>query len=366
MRTVGRSWKGACELQVELTDGQQLRALAYPRLVGQVRVGDRVSLNTSALARGLGTGGYAFVAAVPDRLPPDPPAGPGHIVKARYTPLQSMVLAVDEQESPWHPHLVDADDLAGLPVVVADLHSAVPAIVAGARLVAARAGVRPPRVVYVMTDGAALPVWFSRTVSALREADWLSATIAVGQAFGGDYEAVTTHTGLLAARHVTGADLVVVAQGPGNVGTGTRWGFSGVAAGEAINAVSVLGGAPIASVRVSGADQRERHLGISHHSLTTFTKVALRPADVPLPELGGDLAGLGERIAAQAVPLREAGHRVSTVPTGGLLEALEQAPVTLSTMGRSLAEDPASFLAGGVAGIHAAGLTSLVRGDEGR
>ena len=44
------------------------------------------------------------------------------------------------------------------------------------------------------------------------------------------------HTGLLAARHVVGADLVVVAQGPGNLGTGTRWGFSGVAAGEAVNA----------------------------------------------------------------------------------------------------------------------------------
>ena len=35
------------------------------------------------------------------------------------------------------------------------------------------------------------------------------------------------HAGLLAARLVTGADVAVVAQGPGNLGTGTRWGFSG-------------------------------------------------------------------------------------------------------------------------------------------
>ena len=46
------------------------------------------------------------------------------------------------------------------------------------------------------------------------------------------------HTGLLAARHVLGADVAIVAQGPGNLGTGTRWGFSGVACGEAVNAAA--------------------------------------------------------------------------------------------------------------------------------
>ena len=66
----------------------------------------------------------------------------------------------------------------------------------------------------------------------------------MGQAFGGDLEAVTLHTGLLAARHVLGADVAVVAQGPGNLGTGTRWGFSGVAAGEAVNAVARPGRPP--------------------------------------------------------------------------------------------------------------------------
>ena len=70
-------------------------------------------LNTTALDRGLGTGGYALVVALPDRLPADPPPGPGHLVKARYTPLQAMVLGVDEQDSPHHEVLRDADDLAG-------------------------------------------------------------------------------------------------------------------------------------------------------------------------------------------------------------------------------------------------------------
>lgn len=123
---LGTAWPGAQELVVRTADGD-VRALAYPGLVGTPAVGDRVLLNVTALARGLGTGGYALVVAVPDAPPADPAPGPGHLVKGRYTPQQAMVLGVDEQESPHHDLLRDADDLAGLPVVVADLHSALPA-----------------------------------------------------------------------------------------------------------------------------------------------------------------------------------------------------------------------------------------------
>ncbi|QTE27831.1 DUF3866 family protein [Pengzhenrongella sicca] len=362
-----------------LPDGTEVRALAYPGLVGDPAVGDRVLLNVSALARGLGTGGYALVVALPDAPPPDPAAGPGHLVKARYTPLQALVLGVDEQESAHHELLRDADDLAGLPVVIADLHSALPAIIAGARHGAALAGRPAPRVAYVMSDGGALPAWFSRTVAGLREAGWIEACLTAGQAFGGDLEAVTVHTALLAARLVVGADLVVVAQGPGNLGTGTRWGFSGVAAGEAVNAAGTLGGRPIASLRVSGADERERHLGISHHSLTAYGRVALAPADVVVPVFppgpfegvadadgvppleAGSLDALGARINQQALALvaPTGRHRLVRVDAGeDLLAALAASPVRLSTMGRGLAQDPAAFLAAAAAGVHAARLLS--------
>lgn len=375
VQTTGRTWDGAQELTVRilpdgpgdtpdpvrpppLPAGTVVRALAYPDLVGRPAVGDRVCLTVSALARGLGTGGYALVAALPDRPPADPPAGPGHIVKARYTPLQTMVLGVDEQESDWHETLADADDLAGMPVVVADLHSALPAVLAGARERARTLGRAAPRVAYVMTDGGALPAWFSRMVSGLRASGWVAGTVTVGQAFGGDLEAVTVHTGLLAARLVLGADLAVVAQGPGNLGTGTRWGFSGVAAGEALNAAGVLGGRGVAALRVSGADPRERHRGISHHSLTAYGRVALVPADVVVPVLGGDLADLGARVRDQAAGLVEpiGRHRAVEVPTAGLLEALATTPVPLSTMGRGLDADPAAFLASAAAGVHAVDL----------
>lgn len=349
---VGTSWPGVRELRVEL-DGtadvgaEPVRALAYTELVGSPDVGDRVVLNATALLMGLGTGGYAMVVAVPDRLPVDPPPGPGHLVKARYTPLQTTVLGVDEQDSPDHEALRDADDLAGLPVVVADLHSALPAIIAGAR--AERSS---PRIAYVMTDGGALPVTFSRTVAGLTDAGWLAGSVTVGQAFGGTLEAVTLHTGLLAARHVLGADLAVVVQGPGNLGTGTRWGFSGVAAGEAINAAGVLGGRPIASLRVSEADPRDRHRGVSHHSLTAYGRVALVGADIVVPRLDGEL---GDRVREQAAPLGSR-HRLIEVETEGLLDALRESPVRLSTMGRGLDDDRAAFLSAAAAGRHTARL----------
>lgn len=360
-RVVGllREWPGACEYTVELADQQTgttttHRALAYPQLIGELHPGEMVLLNTAALEAGLGTGGFAMVVAPRDRCPQvDPPAG--HLVKARYTPLQTMVLGVDEPASPEHELLRTADDLAGLPVVVADLHSALPAVLAGMR------SVRPQlRVAYVMTDGAALPAWFSRTVAGLREAHWLTSCITAGQAFGGDLEAATVHTALLAARLVVEADAVVVAQGPGVLGTGTRWGFSGVEVGEVINAVSTLGGRPVAALRISSADDRNRHRGISHHSMTALGRVALAECDVVVPTLDGEHAALGEQVREQATALAPPSgrHRVVEVGTDGLSQALRSTPVTLSTMGRGLDEDEPAFLAAAAAGAHAARLIS--------
>lgn len=353
-----RRWPGAveCAVTLEGASGEPVRALAYTAMVGEPVVGDRVLLNASALLKGLGTGGLAFVVARPDHLPADPPPGAGHIVKARYTPMQQMLLAVDEQDSPHHAVLAAAADLGGMPVVVADLHSALPAVLAGIRTV------RPgARVAYVMTDGGALPAAFSRAVAGLRAAGWLEATLSVGQAFGGDHEAVTTHTGLLAARHVVRADVTVVAQGPGNVGTGTRWGYSGVACAEALHAADVLGGRSVASLRVSGADRRERHRGISHHSRTAYGRALLTPADLPVTALPD--AGLDALVRAQAADLVAAARTVLTlvdVPADGLLEALRTSPVALTTMGRGLGEDPAPFLAAAAAGAHAAALMNPV------
>lgn len=348
-----RAWRGAVELDVILDqrrpdDPSAVRALAYPAMVGEPRVGDRVLLNCNALALGLGTGGYALVVAIPDRLPPDTDQ-PGHVVKARYTPLQAVVLAADEEASPHRATLASADSLDGMPVITADLHSALPAILAGVP--------QAMRVAYVMTDGGALPAWFSRTLDAL--AGRLAGVITVGQCFGGDLESTNVHSGLLAARHALNADLAVVAQGPGNLGAGTPWGFSGTAVGEAVNAVAALGGRPVGSLRISSADRRPRHLGVSHHSLTAYGRVALAAADLVVPTgLPADLQAVVEpALAALAPP-----HRVIRVDVDGLLDALHRSPAPLSTMGRGLIEDRWYFLAAAAAGRHASAIAGSIAG----
>jgi hypothetical protein len=337
--SLGREWPGSLELAVDVA-GSTVRALAHPPLVGRPEAGDAVLLNVAAVELGLGTGGYALVVAFPDRLPPDL-SGPGHLVKARYTPMQTVVLGADEQDAPTHADLATAGPLPapGMPVVVADLHSSLPAVVAG--VLADRPGAR---VAYVMTDGGALPLWFSRTVAALSGV--LCGTVTVGQAYGGALEAVTTHSGLLAAARVLEADVAVVAQGPGNLGTGTPWGFSGVAAGEAVNAAAAVGGRPVAVLRMSTADPRPRHRGVSHHSTTAYGQVALAAADVVVPSSYADLVD----------PATFAQHNVVTVDDTGLLDALRASPAELSTMGRGLDDDPVAFLAAAAAGRHAAAL----------
>jgi hypothetical protein len=349
-------WKGAVELSVarrDATSASEVPALAYTDLMAAPAVGDRVLLNVAALEHGLGTGGYALVIAVLDaegKVSAQPPQPSGHLVKARYLPLQAMVAGADEQGSAHHELLADADSIDGMPVVVADLHSAL------APVLLAIENDRPgTRVVYIMSDQGALPLAFSRSVAELRASGLLAGTVTVGQAFGGDLEAVTLHSGLLAARLALDAEIVVVSQGPGNLGTGTRWGFSGVNAGEAINAAAVLGGRPVGTLRISGADSRARHRGVSHHSLTAYGRVALCQADIAVPDLAGDgspaMAALASAIAAGVRQLSR--HRLIMVDLTGLRTVLAASPIELSSMGRGLDADPGYFLAAAAAGRHA-------------
>ena len=177
--------------------------------------------------------------------------------------------------------------------------------------------------------------------------------VTSGQAFGGDLEAMNVHSGLLAAGSL-GADIAVVTQGPGNLGTGTTWGFSGIAAGEAVNAVAVLGGRPVGALRISDADPRPRHRGMSHHSLTAYGRVALAPADLVLP-LGLPphlLAAVRSDLAA--LPPR---HRVIEI-AGGRSHggSARMCPCPCPPWAATSQRDPWYFLASAAAGAHAATL----------
>ena len=67
--------------------------------------------------------------AGPPAAGPVRPRSPGQGAGTR--PLQAVVLGTDEQDSPYHETLRSADDIAAMPVVVADLHSALAPVLAG-------------------------------------------------------------------------------------------------------------------------------------------------------------------------------------------------------------------------------------------
>lgn len=70
--------------------------------------------------------------------------------------------------------------------------------------------------------------------------------------------------------------------GPGIAGTGTKYGFTGIEQGPILDAVRKLGGNPIAIPRISFADLRERHRGISHHAITIFKEIVNVNVNIPV------------------------------------------------------------------------------------
>jgi hypothetical protein len=338
VRSVTDVRPGAQELEVEL-EGRAASAISYPALSGDVRPGDRVLVNTTAVDLGLGTGGLHLVVAVEEREMDA--AAPGRVMKARYTPLQVAVSTVEETDG---PRLEASAGLANAPVVCAPLHSMLGPIAAGAK----RAG--DARVVYVMTDGAALPGGFSRLVPRLREAGLVDGWITCGQAFGGELEAVTLWTALLAARELLDAEVIVVADGPGNLGTETTWGVSALASGHALMAARTLIGRPVPALRISFADERERHRGVSHHSLTILADVCRVDVNVPVPAMPDDDEREEVWGALRERKLEERHHLVE-VDGSPAIDELRACGVDVRTMGRGIDDDPAFFLAAGAAGV---------------
>jgi hypothetical protein len=331
-------------------ESEPRRIVAYPALTGPLTVGDAVVLNATATGLGLGTGGVDFVVRNESRPLPETVGlsdrGDEHIVKLRYTPVQHAVTACEmdpRHADGWE----SADDLGGMPVVVCGLHSQI------APAAAAVKAARPAaRVAYVLTDGAALPLAFSRLVRDLRAAGLLDATLTAGQAFGGEYECVTVPSALLAARHLARADVTIVAQGPGNAGTGTRYGFSGIEQGWLMDIAGALGGSAIGVLRLSSADPRPRHLGLSHHSVTALGRIASRRAVVAFPA-GPDWAEV--RAAVDASPIVTAArHRVEETDGAPGLALLAERGLRVTSMGRGVDADPLFFHAAAAAGAVAA------------
>lgn len=336
---------GVQDLTVDV-DGSPRRAVLFPRWTAPAKAGDSVVLNTTAVDLELGTGGNDFVVWNTAVTSYDAPSG-GHIMKLRYTPGQCDVLAVESPESPHHEVMANARSLDGAPVVAISLHSQLVPL-----LTAFRRSAPDAVVAFVMTDGAALEAGFSHTLRALRDRGWLRAVITAGHAVGGDYEAVTVHSGLLAAKHVVGADVIIAGIGPGVVGTATPFGTTAIDFGTIAFAAQALGGRSVVCVRLSDGDPRPRHRGVSHHMVAALGWVAtgIDTAATCLVVPDGWQDEVASRIGGWRIEHRDAGEIVSE------LEELATNGLSVSHMGRGPSEDPLFYEAAAAAGVYASEL----------
>jgi hypothetical protein len=333
-------------------DPERRPAIADVGLVGHAEVGDEVIVNVEALDLDLGSGGFDVVHVNLTRGlsgAGGPPAGDG-VMKLNYTSLQHAVEPVDDEtlELPL-----------GRPVAVIALHAQL------APLAWAFSSQAPGmRLGYVQTEGGALPGGHSRTVRELRRRGLLVGHISAGGAFGGEAEAITTGGAIHHGLSRLGWDAVVCGPGPGIVGSASALGHGGMAALDSAHVSLALGCPTLVVARMSSSDRRERHRGISHHTLTVLD-LLLEPVTVALPAgmrspVGNDLAaGLGAVFGDSAAP--RAGlaldvERPARVTRHDWRRAAVDLPgfaatgLPSVTMGRELAEDPlffASALAGG-------------------
>lgn len=326
-------------VQVELADGKA-EAIHYLQFHPPVEIGQRVIINQTARVLELGTGGFDFIIS-----PIEPSFNSkkdGHIIKLRYTPYQFAVKSCEEQGSSYHELFTKFSTLDGLPVLVGELHSMLPIIITLFRQLELEHQIKPHRITYIMTDGGALPIVFSNHVYQLKKLGWLTNSITIGNAFGGDLEAVNIFTGLLAAKQIFDADLVIVIMGPGIVGTDTIFGHTGTEQGIIINAVASLNGTPISIIRAGLNDKRERHQGISHHSITNLKFISLVKSVIPFPSyIIEDYPHIYNYL------FQELGNKHSLTPVSimhqDIVEKLNRYPIKISTMGRTIDDDPIFF-----------------------
>jgi hypothetical protein len=346
-------------LLVELADapGEQRPAIIDVGLLGRAEVGDELIVNVQALDLGLGSGGFDVVHVNLSRgLSAQDPVD-AHVMKLNYTSLQHVVAPVEDER---------LDLPVDRPVAVLALHGQL-APVAWAFAQSAPGA----KLGYVQSAGGALPGGHSRTVAELRERGLLAGHLTAGAAFGGEGEAITTagalHHGLRTLRW----DAAICGPGPGIVGSGSALGHGGMAALDSAHAALALGAPALLVARVSSGDERERHRGISHHTLIVLD-LLLEPVSVALPAgmrspVGTDLrAGLGAVFggASASGPVRDRPalpldvERPVRITRHDWRRAVVDLPayaacgLPAQTMGRTIAQDPLFFgaaLAGGAA-----------------
>jgi hypothetical protein len=339
---------GEDPLTVEVA-GERRPAWADEALLGEMREGDEVIVNVAALDLGLGSGGFDVVHVNLSRgLEGGGAAAGEHVMKLNYSSLQHPVEPVerplkggrgDRREGPAATPTPGAPPRPGegrgttaatAPVLVLPLHGHL----APAAWAAAQAA-PGAKIGYVQTAGGALPGALSRDVAQLRERDLLCGHVTAAPAYGAEREAISVAGALDAAAHELGWDAALVGPGPGVIGSETRLGHGGMAALDSAHASLALGMRTLLSPRLSAADPRDRHRGVSHHTLTVL-RMLLAAVEIAVPSDNPVVTAKLAEAAAWRHKLREAPADLAGYAATGL---------PAQTMGRGLDDDPLFFAA---------------------
>jgi hypothetical protein len=327
-------------------DGERRPAWADEVLLGEMREGDEVVVNVVAVELALGSGGFDVIHVNLTRGLGGTSSAGEHVLKLNYTSLQHPVDPVEGVEEGAEGSSGsgdgaedsgafgdrDAPRRVAMPVLVLPLHGHLaPAAWAAAQ------SAPDLRLGYVQTGGGALPGSLSRDVTELRERGLLAGHIAAAPAYGGERDALSTVGALDAARRL-GWDAALVGPGPGIIGSDTEFGHGGMVALDSAHAALSLKLPTLVSPRLSSSDPRERHLHLSHHTVTLLD-LLLAPVDVPVPE-AADLPGL-EEATDRLRSATSARHHLRPTPVD--LESYTASGLPTRTMGRTLTEDPLFF-----------------------
>ncbi|OGO78802.1 MAG: hypothetical protein A2Y23_12620 [Clostridiales bacterium GWB2_37_7] len=322
---------------IVLIETKEYNCINYNFLTGDVQVGDQLLLNITAIELQLGTGGFHFVIANLNRPKVDNLAN-GHIMKLKYTPFQINCITAETQESQYHDIFNDFSSLEGMPVIVGSLHSIL------APCCTYLKHIRPDiRICYIMSEGGALPLHISEIVKKLKQEKMIDGTVTYGNAFGGDYECVNVYTALITAKEIVKADIAIISMGPGIVGTDTKLGFSGAEQGGIGDAVNRLGGHAVIVPRISFADKRDRHFGISHHSITVLKQLCCTKVNVAVPLLknSDQMCYLEKQLSENSI---DSLHNIYYVDCDDIDAILNKNSGYLQKMGKFFEEDKEYFI----------------------
>lgn len=332
---VGKSSEVLQEVFLEI-DHPCKRALNYPLMSGIVNEGDTVIVNTTACTLNLGTGGYHYIIAN-YRGEKQDLINIGHGMKLKYTPNQINVLFAEETAGPLHKEFQSKLNLDGKPIFVGELHSMLTPICAHLKY---RTHGKM-KVACIITDHGALPAWMSKSINLLKNKGLLDKVITIGNAFGGDYECVNIYTALQLASNILDMEAIVITMGPGIMGTGTPFGFSGLELGLYLDLCYAKGGDVFYAPRISFKDLRDRHYGISHHFLNIFRDIVQNPIPIILPIMRSKKMQLAFKQLRHWDLIDK--HPIHLRDGKDIAKSLLKFQLEPRTMGRNITEDPEFF-----------------------